>query len=340
MKKVFIKSRINEDVAITDPTLAQQYLAVKKQMADKEAKKGQMMKQVNQIDSELGILQKNLIAIETKSATATAKTTTQKPAENVQQPIQTNQPTQGQALESFTKFNNTNESVYSDMISNIEDEISKLTDIKDFINKYDTDDDQSEELPLEISTDFEPSKEDSNVGFFETPIDITSSHEDKNFDNISDEIVDTKSSFTPSNDQKIVDETLKAEDKDYYVPNLVEQEDIETELEMMNYEDEDEPTDEYVFHVRIDDIEEEIIAKIYRDSDDEDWTVRVVKGSEEPLQSMQFDNTLDKLDIIGYIAEIYDEIEIIDHKEYEYLLDDKEKIDTEYYADLFDNEKV
>jgi hypothetical protein len=52
MPKVYIKrKRLNEDVNINDPELAQQYLAVRKQMADKRTKKDQLMRQVNQIAS-------------------------------------------------------------------------------------------------------------------------------------------------------------------------------------------------------------------------------------------------------------------------------------------------
>jgi hypothetical protein len=70
MPKVYIKRKINEDVTITDPTLAQQYLAVKKQITDKMTKKDQLMRSVNQIDSEINILNKNLLAIETKAASS------------------------------------------------------------------------------------------------------------------------------------------------------------------------------------------------------------------------------------------------------------------------------
>lgn len=67
--KVYIKrKRLNEDISINDPGLAQQYLAVKKQITDKNTKRNQLMRSVNQIDSEIDILNKNLIVIETKAA--------------------------------------------------------------------------------------------------------------------------------------------------------------------------------------------------------------------------------------------------------------------------------
>jgi hypothetical protein len=80
--KVYFKKKeqIYEDVTITDSTLAQQYLAVKRQMSDRRTKRDGLMKQINQIDSELNILERNLIAIESKAADQQAKQqTTQQP---------------------------------------------------------------------------------------------------------------------------------------------------------------------------------------------------------------------------------------------------------------------
>lgn len=475
MAKVYMKvKRINEDVSITDSTLAQQYLAVKKQMADKQTRRDNLMKQVNQLDSEMNILQKNLIAIEAKSAAASVKS---EEKEKVQQPDQKaaetkpattteTQPQEG-TNESFTpnpafdefmeeviasidetyhdgeglvyqykplikkyfkkgetaedvasmiiemetnwkdtgvefnkirqawggddenesyiggdnmgKFNanmgtptRVAESIYDDLTSSIqteledlEKELQKLTDIKDYIENYDNQGvkedpedvdidininvDGEEEVPEELPTEVEelpaipqdtialPSPDEEDGMFMGVPETIEDYDEDKDYSNISDEIVDTEDRpdpFTPGEEEKIVDETLKAEDKAPYVPQLVEQEDIETELELMNYEDEDEPQDEYVFYIRLEpDTDEEVVAKIYKEDEDDEWTTRVVKG-DEAIQDIQFDNRLNKLDIIGYLANLFGEVEEIDKKEYEYLLDDKEKIDKEYYEKL------
>ncbi|MEK0338477.1 MAG: hypothetical protein QQN41_13695, partial [Nitrosopumilus sp.] len=93
MSKVFIKrKKLNENITITDPILAQQYLAVRKQMVDKKTKRDQLIRNVNQIDSELNLLEKNLIAIETKSAQKTGEVNVQQqpkkqelqPAENLE----------------------------------------------------------------------------------------------------------------------------------------------------------------------------------------------------------------------------------------------------------------
>lgn len=327
MKKVFFK--INEDVNITDPTIQQQYLAVKKQIADKQTKRDLQMKTVNQIDNEINILQQNLIALEAKDSSAKAKTqqtqtkqpntqTNQQQNTNQQQTNTQNTNTQSESLKTFhdKKYINESESIYDDMVDNLQKEINKLADIKDYIQHYE------EKTSSDITLNDTPLKKRLQIYN----------------DNVSDEIEDIKRPFK-TQEEKEIDETLKAEDKEQFVPNLVENEDVEAELDMLNYEDEDEPRDNYVFYIKIDaDTDEEIIAKVYKDTADSDWVIRVVKGDEEPLQSMQLDERLDKLEVIEYLAEIFSDVEIMDRKEYEYLLDDKEKIDKEYFNDILDLE--
>jgi len=250
-----------------------------------------------------------------------------------------------------------NESVTDEIVSTIdnelvglEKELSKLQDIKNFITNYDEENHDEDEMviqPIEVEDDDEengialvphqiPEYPELTKDFSDTEEDEIDFMDDRmDYDNSAEDIVDKDFPFDKSDDDRLVDETLKAEDKpSFKMPSLREQEDIETELELMNYEDEDEPRDEYCFHIRINPGEEdEIIAKIYKDTDDENWVVRVVKGDEQPLENMELDHRLDKIEIIGELASIpgFKEIEIIDPKEYEYLLDDKDKIDDDYY---------
>lgn len=235
------------------------------------------------------------------------------------------------------------ESIYDDIINDLESEKEKMEKIQDFIT------DITDNIEIDINT---PDEDKSNVNepteILEPedepeilmPIPVQDEPELPTFNIVQyddDEDYDNEDPFMLSPEEKLVSQTLKAEeDKGTYVPELMEDEDIETEIEMMNYEDEDQERDEYVFHVRIPESidNDEIIAKFYRDDEEDFWTVRVVKGDEEPLESMEFDPRLDKIEIISKLASIYNEVEIIDPKEYEYLLDDKEKIDSEYYEDL------
>jgi hypothetical protein len=91
---------------------------------------------------------------------------------------------------------------------------------------------------------------------------------------------------------------------------------------------------DYLFALRLNrpDDDEEIIAKVYRNEDDEFWKIRVVQGDEEPLEAMQFDPEMQMVDIIERLAEIYDEVEEVDVKDYEDLIDDKEESDEKFYG--------
>lgn len=450
--KVFIKPKannlLNEQIAITDPGLAKQYLTVQKQILDKKTQKDQAMKTVNQIDNEINILEKNLLAIEANAAAAGAiqqkqqqEITAQqqaaaKEAQKAAQVVQKQTPAVAEsvshllkgkkkinieeyreavykelirmltdephnidpegllytyaedivddydngvhpdtcadgliAMEMWANKDDINESVYEDIVDNIEREMAKLKDIRNYIETYD---DAGEEETEVSSVDlvlkatevpdfgFSPN-DDLEAPYEEDDFPYEDGIDDEEFnypedeeefieeptqpeeeDEFGDELVgpEEEDPFEPSDEERLVDSTLKAEsDKEPWSPGLLEdEEEGEYELEKLEYEEEF-PPDDYNFHVKIDpDTEEEIIAKIYRESDEENWVVRVVKGDEEPLQSMEFDSRLDKLEIIGYLADLYEEIEIIDPREYEYLLDDKEEVDREYYEDVMDDD--
>ena len=82
-----ITESLNEDVVIP-ASLSNQYLLVKKQIADKQGQKDILQKQINQKETEINILMKNLIAVEQKAAqlqgkeaeVKTAQTATVNPA--------------------------------------------------------------------------------------------------------------------------------------------------------------------------------------------------------------------------------------------------------------------
>ena len=65
-----VKESLNEEgIGITIPhELSTQYLSVKNQIATKITRKTQLIKAVNQVQNEIDILNKNLLAIETKAA--------------------------------------------------------------------------------------------------------------------------------------------------------------------------------------------------------------------------------------------------------------------------------
>lgn len=116
--------------------------------------------------------------------------------------------------------------------------------------------------------------------------------------------------------------------------DVVGDEDVEDAVEAEDaIEAEDSLEGDYVFSVTVldEDEEEDIIAKFYKDEDDDYWKARVVQGSEEPIESMQFDPDMNKVDIIEHLATIFDEVIEKDVDEYEEGLDDKEFIDSVFY---------
>jgi hypothetical protein len=80
MKIQLVKNHLNEDVVIP-ASLSNQYLIVKKQIADKQGQKDILQKQINQKETEVNILMKNLIAIEQKAAQLQGKEAEVKPAQ-------------------------------------------------------------------------------------------------------------------------------------------------------------------------------------------------------------------------------------------------------------------
>jgi len=234
LDKLMEEWELNEDVVIP-AQLSQQYLVVKKQMADKQTQRDQLMKQVNQKENEINILSKNLIAIEQKAAQLQGKDAAVKSGETAEP---------GNKGESTTT--------------------------------------------------------NANEGF-----------------QIGDLLAE-----------------LNEMDKDWILEEAEDEADI---LDYDDVEDEQEATDEdlnsdYIFAIKINSEEEdEIIAKVYRNKDDDFWKIRVVKGDEEPLETMQFDPDMEFVDIIERIGEIYDDVEEISMEEYKGLLDDKPETDEKYY---------
>lgn len=251
-----VKLRLNEEVTIP-PELASQYLSVKKQMLDKQTKKDRLMKSVNQVDNEMNILSKNLIAIETKAAQMSGQEEQQQEKVKQQQMDAAKQNAEAVANAPVTEDIN----IDAWWRTNVTE--GDTQDLDDYMNH---EGDWAEE----------------------------------------------------EEDPEIITEPDEAEDSE--------------SLE-----------GDYVFTLKVEVAEEEgedIIAKFFKNEDDDFWRVRVVQGDEQPLEDMQFDPELDMVEIIEKIAEIpgYSEIEEMETQEYEDLLDDKEIIDQAFYDDIIKEE--
>ena len=270
---------INEDVTIPSE-LSQQYLSIKKQIADKQSKKDQVIRAANQIDSEINRLTQNLIAIEAKAAQLQGKTEQKKVADKVKQGNNPNP--QAKPAESTATTESLDLAWEKYMNENIADDFLKYPELDIFA----TPEKKSHQKPKTEYIDF-----DQDSDFIK---DYDDDYEE------SDEIED-------SDDEETEGDSLEG---DYVFALEIEE------------ESEDEP----------------IIAKIYKDSDEENWKIRVVQGNEEPLETMQIDSDLSKNEVIDKISEIpgFSNIKELDINDYEDLVNDKEDVDSTYYDDIID----
>lgn len=149
---------------------------------------------------------------------------------------------------------------------------------------------------------------------------------------------------------------LESEDDDdtetYYPEEEDEYEDypynkraaVEDEEDAFDYEDEedkyediededDEETGEYVFYVEVypHDESESAYAKVYKTREGENWEVTVGSGENEALEDMTFEEEYDKLDIISYLSNFFEDVEEI--SEDDYLGEFEVEEDEEKYVD-------
>ena len=103
------------------------------------------------------------------------------------------------------------------------------------------------------------------------------------------------------------------EDAEYIEPVEVEDDQVERD----DVDDDDEWEDEnLVFYLKLDDKGVPVIAKLYREDEESDWIIDVVQGSNEILDNMAFYQDYDKVQIINYLSEIFDDVEELTEKGY------------------------
>ena len=203
---------LKEDVVIP-AELSQQYLVVKKQMADKQGQKDLLMKQVNQKDNEINILMKNLIAIENKAsqlqgknaqAQEKAKPETPKPVENTAtQPAAT-----------------ANESV------NISDLLAELNEM-DQNWVFEEEDDEPEKLSLKPEAESDDEESDDE----EEPETLTPEEMEEK-ENESDYVFALR--VITDDGEEIISKVYRNEDDEYWKIRVVQGDEIP--LETMKYD--------------------------------------------------------------------------------------------------------
>jgi hypothetical protein len=309
---------INEDVDIP-ASLSQRYVAVKKQLADKETQKNVLTRQINQRDQEINILQKNINAIEAQAAELQAKSTDTAPAPAAATSGSA-KPAAGTTT-TTTTTTPTKESKEEDSIEAILLEWEELDNRLFGRTIGDLDDLNPEDVyPEDTEEDFglgDPNYAAQQDRFSSEDLPSEEYPEDTEEDfGIADPRYSNEDRFNESVDDDDID-IVKSPDED-------EKDDGEVET----------ISPDYLFALRLirPEDSEEIIAKVYRNDDHDFWKVRVVQGDEQPLEKMQFDPEMQMVDIIENLAEIYDEVEEVNVEDYEDMIDDKEENDEKFYG--------
>lgn len=96
----------------------------------------------------------------------------------------------------------------------------------------------------------------------------------------------------------------------------------ETRVEQTSKPDEDYVDEDYVFYVKVNDEGNEFIGKIFKVRPDGDWFGLVKKGKSDTFQKISYEPEYDEMDIVKFLGENYDEVEIIDRHEYNDFIED------------------
>ena len=426
-------SKVNETVNMP-PQLSNQYFQVKRQLADKQGKKDELMKQVNQVNSEMTILNKNIIALEAKAAEMIGQEVKEQPIQQPQQqPQQPQEQTQQQPQETtesmaekfYPSLDEAEEeerftgklmphpkdpdylmhkgrvigkvkqpswheghAEYRDLTDvqkrhydEIDDKILKLEreqdgidvtiivlkeDIRDIKSRATEREMESEEWSAEVQEKWGWNVFDAvNAGTSKSELEkmgvpkrdaqdlleMWDYYYAGGLGEIEQEIGDLKKEIEKLQKQsgKLDDQVTnlknkqddigrkKVDPKFVYDPEGFEpirESEYEEAWEDEGYEEseEDEPGDEWLFHVRLyPEAEEPVLVKIFKPSDDENWEMTVLEGDAAALEEMTFTDDYDKIEIISYLADLYDEVEEIDNLEAWEEIDDKSEIDKKFY---------
>jgi hypothetical protein len=98
----------------------------------------------------------------------------------------------------------------------------------------------------------------------------------------------------------------------------------EAYVENKSKPDEDYIDEDYVFYVKINEDGNEFIGKIFKISPDGDWFGLVKEGESDTFQKISYEPGYDEVDIIKFLGENYDKVEIIDRSEYNDVIEDEE----------------
>lgn len=86
---------------------------------------------------------------------------------------------------------------------------------------------------------------------------------------------------------------------------------------------------DYVFYVKVIDGDNEFIGKIFKISPDGDWYGIVKNGDDNSFEKISYEPEYDEIDIVEFLGDSYDTIEIIDQHEFNDYIEDNEDNENE-----------
>lgn len=125
--------------------------------------------------------------------------------------------------------------------------------------------------------------------------------------------------------EQLDDIGLEKEDtKDILTIEDDDDENIESDEEDIS--DVDEKIDEdKVFYVKIEDEGDAFVGKIYKLFDEGDWRSKIVDGTSETFEKINFDPAYDEFDIISFLRENYADAELLSEDEYNKYVENSSK---------------
>lgn len=296
--------KINEDVNILDPKLAQQFANGKTQQVNNQQKINALEKQIMGINQQNNQIQQKMVQIEQKAASEQGQENSQEsgqPQETVEVPVAQN------AQQSTSESLLVRESFDGEMDAEYEALSDELITLRNIPN------DKRTMVQSKLMQSIQ-----HRIYDLESKFEVEQMHNQRN---------EYKSEY--SNDEWSIDENggnpLATEN--FY--NLTEAY-VDDEITFEANPPEEYAEEKYLIYVRITDGHNEFIGKIFKLSPDGEWYGIVKDGADSKhFENMTYDANYYEAQILDYLLEIYDEVEVINIDEFNnYIEGDIEELEV------------
>ena len=287
--------KLNEDITINDPNLAQQYNNGQIQLLNKDKQINALQQQINKLEQSKNDIHKKMAQIE-KQASSNQPEQIQQPQQNVAQPAV--QPTSESLLVKESAWpNNTSESEYN----RLTDELAMLQSVS-----------LAHQGPEHKQQIWDIKSE---LRLLDQAISSEEYGEDEHFE--------PKEDNYDANGYRLSEEKNPLSAKNFY--NLVEAY-VDYDTEALN-KDSEYNQEDYIFYVKVSDGHNEFIGKIFKISPDGEWFGIVKDGEDSSFEKISYDAIYSEMDIVKFLEDSYDEVEIIDINEFNnYIEGDTEEL--------------